>query len=310
MHCAVIDVGSNTIHMVLYQVQGQKAQKIFSQKEAVGLFSYVSNGALSDKGLRKAGEVLSDFAGTLRGLGVSPVHCFATAALRGLKNEAEVLARLRRDSGVDVVVIDGQEEAELGLYSLRNAAWFDAEAGLLFDLGGGSLELTRYARGATNGQVSLPLGSLLLYERFVTGLFPTARESEAIARHVRDILVRLPFLGAGIPCVYGIGGTVRALAKLDKELVGKKAPTDGYPLAAGRLWALCDLFFDSGLEQQTLLVKQCPERLLTMIPGLLAIGEIMKAAPADSLRVSAKGVREGYLEKYVLSGAASQTKQE
>ncbi len=301
MVCAIIDVGSNTIHMVLYQLEASHASKIISKKESVGLLSYLENARLSEKGIERAAEVLRSFAHTLQLLHVSNIHCFATAALRGLRNEADVLSRLRDASGLVIHVIDGQEEAELGLYSLMRMPYFDPAEGLVFDMGGGSCELTFYENGQSCVKTSLPLGSLLLNNRFVTGLFPSRQECDHIAGHVRRTLKDQLSGPLSSATVFGIGGTVRALSKLDRELTGRKASVDGYVLTRERLTFLEQWLSDSSLDIQRQIMRLVPDRIQTLIPGCVAISEIVTCCGGARLIVSARGVREGYLSKYILS---------
>ncbi|MBS6750847.1 MAG: exopolyphosphatase, partial [Firmicutes bacterium] len=138
MYC-VIDIGSNTIRLVIYTLENGQLNQALSSKATAGLAGFVEDGAMSEEGIERLLGVLHRFHGVLSLLPDCQVYPFATASLRGLKNTADIVARVERETGFKVDVITGREEAIL---DYRGAVGrMQERSGVLVDIGGGSTEL-------------------------------------------------------------------------------------------------------------------------------------------------------------------------
>ena len=210
MKIAIVDLGSNTIRLSVYHTMPDgKFELLFSEKEMAGLVSYVHAGVLSTEGIHRACQAIQDFQVLLRQFDLGAPHVFATASLRNIRNTEEAVARIREATGVEVDVISGELEAQLGYYGTRLAT--DLQDGAEFDIGGGSMEILEVRNGEIRKAQSLPIGSLELFNRYVEGLWPRRKELERIQRAVEDALhqARLPRERASKVC--GVGGTARAV---------------------------------------------------------------------------------------------------
>ncbi len=185
---AIIDVGSNTVRMNIYKLVGGHISLVMSKKESVGLASYVRNGQMTAEGIDRACEVLSEFRTILQDLSITNFHVFATAALRNAANSRAAIAEIMDRTGVYVEVLSGEREAELDYIGVSHSV--DVTDGLLIDIGGASTELVVYADGEIRKKVSLPVGSLNMYDRYVTNLLPSRAERKAIKQHVLNLLKR------------------------------------------------------------------------------------------------------------------------
>ena len=108
----IVDIGSNTIRMVLYKVIDNEIQQMLNSKIPAGLVGYIdNNNMLSKKGILKAIEALSKFETILESVAVKEVHAFATASLRNISNSEEVLAEIKKHCSFDIEIISGKEEA-------------------------------------------------------------------------------------------------------------------------------------------------------------------------------------------------------
>ena len=157
LYC-VIDIGSNTIRLVIYTLEDGQLRQALNSKATAGLAGFVEDGALSEEGIERMLGVLRRFRGVLSLLPDCKVYPFATASLRGLSNTQDILERVERETGFKIDVITGREEAIL---DYRGAVGrMQERSGVLVDIGGGSTELVFFRSREVIAARSLPLGSL------------------------------------------------------------------------------------------------------------------------------------------------------
>ena len=157
---AIIDIGSNTVRLVIYGGPLRAPEVLYNEKVTARLGRGLGEtGRLSDKAMTQALSALARYALLLQLRGVKDVSCVATAAVRDATNGAEFLQRVAQ-LGLCPRLLSGEEEAVIGAGGV--CAAFPAAAGVVGDLGGGSLELTDIAGDRATHGVSLPLGTLRL----------------------------------------------------------------------------------------------------------------------------------------------------
>ena len=170
MTYGVIDVGSNTIRLVIYEVKENRIESLFSNKNTAGLIGYVNDGELSRKGIRKACDVLNSLQKVAAHAQVEKLYVFATASLRNIANTKEAVEEIEKETGLDIDVISGHDEAELDFEGAAHAQ--KLKDGIMVDIGGGSTEVVAFADGKITDAVSLEFGSLSMYKTYVSRLFP------------------------------------------------------------------------------------------------------------------------------------------
>ena len=161
----IIDIGSNTIRMAIYLIEGDRVEFLMKQKHRVGLAAYVRDGVMSPEGIAKAVEVLQEFKGFLYSFNITEVHAFTTAALRNCKNSEAAVGIIEHAVGLPIRIISGDEEATFDFVGALHG--IPAEDGLLVDIGGGSTEIVSYKSKEICNKVSLPIGSLLFHSKYV-----------------------------------------------------------------------------------------------------------------------------------------------
>lgn len=301
MRVAVIDLGSNTVRMTVYDRTEKGYRSILSQKEVVGLIGYTRDGVLTEDGILRLTEAIRGFCETGAAVQVQRYGCFATAGLRAVCNADEVVRRIAAETGVEARVISGEEEARLDYVGVFKPAGL--ENGLVVDMGGGSTELIRFDGAAVPSAVSLPFGSLLLYRRFVSGILPQEKELRHIRRFVRRQLDSVAWLPGCARHACLIGGTARAVARLHRELYGREQePLQGYSFAAGDLKDMLAHIGGNKKRAAQLLTRTTPERIHSILPGLAGLERITALARCRTVSLSLSGVREGYLHEYVGEG--------
>lgn len=287
---AIIDIGSNSVRLVVYRGVVRVPPTVFNEKVMCGLAKGLADTGRMDEGtMEQAIDTLRRFAMLCADMQVDQLSVVATAAVRLARNGAEFVARVKRETGLDITVISGEQE---GYYSALGVLSAMPEAdGIVGDLGGGSLELIRISNGKVGDRVSLPIGVLTL--RNQTDL-PTP---QAIRAQVLEALKNVPWLAEarGLP-FYTVGGSWRALAHLDIHL--NNCPLriiHSYrmkPEALGRLGKAL-----SSLDRKELKrIKSLTERRLPNLPVAVAVLETLAGHLDIPLIInSAYGLREGLL---------------
>ena len=256
-----------------------------------GLAGYVEEGALSPEGITRAILGLRSFRGTLRALNIPQVAVFATASLRNIRNTAQAVAEIQRGTGFAIEVLSGEEEARLGYAGAMEE--LALSEGLFVDIGGASTEGVRFAHGQLSA-VSCPVGSLKLYRDWVKKILPNQQAVESMKKAIRQAtrgVVEGP-VRQGLPLVC-VGGTARAALKLAKRVC--HLPEDTNRVSVGQLEQVSALLCSSHKAAADLILKVEPERIHTMIPGLLILRHMVEGFGAGEMIVSKYGVREGYL---------------
>ena len=289
---AIIDIGSNTIRMAVYQIEGRQFSLLMKRKHTVGLAGYLENGRLVRAGIEKTVKILRGFTSFINTFRIPHVHAFATAALRSAVNSRAAVGEIARRTGVQVCIISGDEEA---MYDFIGATQNIAHAdGIMIDIGGGSTEIVSFAGRAMQGRWSLPLGSLAMSKAHVAGLLPTREECRTIAAAVRSMLDEVPAVrDLRARHMVGMGGVLssasRMHALLHPEETPRLLPADTLPQMIA--------MFGSGrplTEADTaVLLRAAPDRLHNIVPGMIIASVLAETFAAADIRYSDSGVREG-----------------
>lgn len=295
----LVDLGANSIRLSIYRAEGANVVPLISKKETAGLSAYVAGGALSKEGIARACQVLSGFRAILENFGIDEMRVFATASLRNITNTEEAVERIFKSTGVRVDVLSGGDEARLDYAGASRGAGI--RDGVLIDIGGGSTELTEFSEGTVISAASMPIGSLNMYVKNAqSGLIPGKVVQRLIQTDVCQELDKLSFVCGEYPRIYGVGGTIRATAKLANDLFG--LDSENREIAYGNLRDILRLFRESKQVALESILRTAPERVHTLVPGMTILKTVAKRFCGDVIVVSGYGVREGYLYERVLGG--------
>lgn len=309
----VIDLGSNTIRLVIYEVGDDKQlaysckdfKRIVNEKEMAGLAAFVEEGTFTDEGIDRAVGVLKTLAKHAGYFNCKSLEVFATAVVRNANNCDAVVKTLCERTGLHVSLLSERDEAHLGFVGASCGKSLDR--GTIIDIGGGSTELSRVADGADSDDISIGQGSLSSFATCVSSILPTGDEMDAIGLAFREKLNQVDNL-APYRCevLYGVGGSARAAMKIVAQVQGlackPKAVSDNDVLEVLRTCRAGNPAFAH------LALKASAERVHTMIPGCVIIAELFCALGAKRLEVCKYGVREGYLIERMLHATATAPK--
>ena len=292
----IADVGSNTVRLSIYKCEGGEIRLLMNRKVMAGLAGYVRHGALTPEGIEVACQTLQGYRSLMDNLELPDLRVFATASLRNISNTEEAVGAVMAATGLRVDVLSGREEAELSFRgAIQNAGLY---TGLLADLGGGSTELVSYRNRAIQSACSLSVGSLSLFSKYVSKLHPTKEERRAIRRAVEEQLEQFVPQHPPARHICGVGGPRPAAGHGGPPQLCP--PPGGRGPARGAREEMLQRLKKPGRDELRLLLKTVPDRIHTIIPGLLALDTIAKAYGAQTITASACGVREGYLLARVL----------
>jgi exopolyphosphatase / guanosine-5'-triphosphate,3'-diphosphate pyrophosphatase len=292
---AILDIGSNSARVVVFDRDAVGTFRIRAgTRAALRLVRDVDvRHELSEETMARVMEALRDFRAISLGAGAKRIVAVATAAMRDAENGAQLIERIRRELGIKVDIIDGDREARFGF--LGAVRGLPVKSGLLFDLGGGSMQLSRFQGRKLGRDWSLPLGALRLSQAFLEQDPPKAGELRRLREHVHDVLreARVPALKRGETLI-GTGGTVRNLAKVDRRARGYPVTRlHGYVLTASRLRDVVERLVVLPLRKRESVPGLSDERADSIVGGALAISVLLERAKAEAVLVSGEGVREG-----------------
>lgn len=291
MRCAVTDIGSNTIKMNIYDMAESDFEIILSESKTVGLISYVSSGVMSEDGILKLVETLADFKKLSAKVNCGYFAALATASLRCVENVEDVIRIVRERAGVDIDMISGEREAMFSFSGLKCGLKRDIRSGIMIDMGGGSTELLSFIDDMAVRAESYPFGCLSLYKQFVKGIFPDKDERRAIRKFVDSKISNVSWLDNYGDTVYLVGGTGRAIGRLHKVMY----KSDGVCIDFCEFSEMTKYFKSQKRDVLDIMIKNVPDRLHTVIPGMIAYRKLFDYIGAKNIIVTDFGLREGYL---------------
>jgi exopolyphosphatase/guanosine-5'-triphosphate,3'-diphosphate pyrophosphatase len=287
---AVIDIGSNSVRLVVYEALERSLITIFNEKALCGLGREVqSTGLLAPDAVERALTALTRFRALCKIQQVGKVFAIATAACRDASNGPDFIARAERICGVPIEILSGPREAKLS--ALGVVSGIHKPDGIVGDLGGGSLELIDVRGNAVRSGVTLPLGSLALQDS-------SHKSLKRAERIVRTDIIDVELLKAGRGrTFYAVGGTWRALARIHILQSGYPLGVmHGYSIPAAealdfvrRLRRLAA----TGLLANIETIAEARRPLLTY--AALVLEYVIRVAKPKTIMFSTFGVREGLL---------------
>ncbi|KTE17134.1 Ppx/GppA family phosphatase [Sphingopyxis sp. H115] len=285
---AVIDIGSNSVRIVVYEGPARAPAVIFNEKVAAGLGRGLAiDGRIAEEDAERGLTALRRYALLARHMEVKDLQCVATAAVRDAANGPDFIAAAA-EAGLKIRLLSGEEEAEAAGYGVL-AAIPDAR-GIAVDLGGGSLELAEVADGKVGRCASFPLGVLRL---------PALRKDgqQAFERAIRKLLRDAGWPGGltGLP-LYLVGGSWRALSRLDLELTNDPlAVLDQHTLPRTALRRLVRATKRLTFEQLRAIPGMASNRAAALPDAAALLAALANIIDVPEMTVSSSGLREGLL---------------
>nr|WP_298684764.1 exopolyphosphatase [uncultured Dongia sp.] len=296
---AVIDIGSNSLRLVVFDKRSRCPVPVFNEKAQPGLGKGLErHGMLNPDGTQAALINIRRFVTMAEAMDVDSITLLATAAVRDAKDGAAFAAQIEKQTGRKVQIVSGEDEAKLS--ALGVLAGIPEADGLMGDLGGGSLELVRLQAGQIREHVTLPLGPLRLVEA-------TNGNIEEAQRLIDRQFEKLSWLSeVKGKTLYPVGGTWRSLARIHMEQTHYPLHViHEYRMSRKQSEELANVLAHLGKKSLANIVGMSRRRTETLPYGALVLERLIKAVKPECVLYSAYGLREGYLFS-TLDAAAQQ----
>ncbi len=284
----VVDVGSNSVRMVVFDGAARSPAYFYNEKIMCGLGKGLAeSGRLNPEGRRRALAALKRFSLLAKGMGIETLTVVATAATREAEDGPEFQLQVLRETGLKLWVIDGGEEARLSAQGVL-LGWPEAR-GIVCDMGGNSMELARIGDGKVGRRVSTPLGPFRLQQVADTPKKRTAH----IDRILKECQAELKSEGERI---YLVGGSWRVIARLDMERRNYPLTVlHEYRMTPKGLIDTLDWIASSDLAVLRARTGTSPERMELVPQACDVLRELIAMFKPSEIDVSAYGIREGLL---------------
>ncbi|PBN45018.1 Ppx/GppA family phosphatase [Sphingobium sp. D43FB] len=284
---AIIDIGSNSVRLVVYDGPRRLPFILFNEKVMAGLgASLARTGRIEEEPMERGLRAIGRFAHLCQDMKVAHIRCVATAAVRDATNGDEFIARAAA-MGLTVEILTGAQEATGAAMGVLSG--IPGADGIVGDLGGGSLELARIRDGAVEQTISLPLGVLRLPEI-------RAKGPGALERRVKAMMEKAGWQPEPDLPFYLVGGSWRALARFDMQLTNFPLPVvHQYEMTAARAEQLTRIVSHVGRARLKSIPAMSGSRIPTLPNAAALLSVVVRQLRSSRLIVSAYGLREGLL---------------
>lgn len=299
MRLGVLDVGSNTVHLLVVDAhQGAAPLPAHSHKTEMRLAEHLVGERVSDEGVDKLVSFVRSAQEVAEDLGVTQMHAFATSAIREAANGEEVLATVLDRTGVDLQVLSGPDEARLTFLAVRR--WFGWSSGrlLCLDIGGGSLEIAVGADEAPDVAISVPLGAGRTTRTFVQHDPPQADEVRAMRKHARATIAEVAHrvARAGEPRhVVATSKTFRSLARIAGAAPYSEGPFAKRYLARDDLRTWVPKLATMTTKERAALPGVSPGRAGQLLAGAVVAEAAMDILGVERVEIGPWALREGII---------------
>jgi len=296
MRLAAIDIGSNSVRSTIVDVAPDRSRTTLDEEKAYTRLGRgtVSTGLLADEAMDETVDALERMLRIADGRGVTHTRAIATAAVRGAGNGPAFIERIRSELGLEVEVISGEHEGALALMSAADSFDMSGSAAVL-DVGGGSVEVVLAESGAMVRAISVPLGAVVMSERFGPADPLSAKRFARLVTHIETTLDEA--LGGEVGPVgmlVGSGGTVTTIGWLAAARRGLELPgIHGFRVTAAEVSNLTRDLSLSTTKERAAMRGMPTSRVDLMVAGSAVVDAVLRALGAAELVVNARGMREG-----------------
>ncbi len=292
MRVAVVDIGSNTIKLKVFDVFSNDLKEIYSEVKNSKLISYIVDKKLSPEGLLLLCNTITELKLRAEKYGFDVFSCFATASLRRTDNSYEIIKTVYDITNEKIDLIDGNNEAYLSFLGVKMTLSDFPEKGILLDMGGGSTEIVSFNKSDIENAYSMNFGSLSLFLDYPDNDFDKM-QSFAV-----NLLKQCNFYPIKTKHAVLVGGTALAINKLYNLTFDN---TSKHTMELSKLVKLYNNLKTNDHNVKNFLKENVPDRTTTVIPGLAAYVGIFKECSVENIIVSTAGIREGYVFEKIIN---------
>jgi len=305
MRLAAIDIGTNSVHMIVVRVRPDLSFEVVDREKAMVRLGAggLDGRALTSEAMTAALQALSKFKRIAESHQVDQILAAATSATREARNGGEFLARIERETGVRPRVISGVEEARL----IHQAAVYGVDVGggraVVIDIGGGSVELTLGTTTSVQLARSFKIGAIRLTERLVTSDPLSERDERRIAKHVSSEIDRYcdQIVTAGFDRVIGTSGTILSVGAVAATAARGTPPSElrNLHISAKQIRRVRKTVVSLDLEHRLGIPGLDPRRADLIVAGSVLLDTILRRLGAEELTLCDLALREGLVLDYI-----------
>ncbi|WP_257958474.1 Ppx/GppA phosphatase family protein [Bacillus sp. V3-13] len=308
---AVIDIGSNTIRLTIYNYKAESILKeIENIKVSARLQNYLNNEQiLTYEGLNILLDSLSVFKEIVSLHKVTSIKVVATAAIRKAKNQLEIKQLINEKIGFPIEVLPGESEAYYGFLGVINATYL--KDGITIDIGGGSTEITLFSNRKMMQSHSFPFGVINLKQQFIKEKIPSIEEISELSSFLKTNFQEIDWLKNCRLPIIGIGGSARNLAKMDQAI--KNYPIDSihqYEINLQDILTVQEELSSLTYEEIQHVEGLSKERSDIIIPAIEVFLSIYRIVNAPFFQFSRKGIRDGLLYEKLMNDGSEDASQQ
>lgn len=285
----VIDIGSNSIRLVVYDGIKRTPLPLFNEKILCGLAKGLAiTGKLNPEGIKLAESCIKRFLALVRIMDVVELQILATAAIRDAQDGPAFVEQLERKYRISITVVSGKKEASLAAYGVFSSIY--KPEGLVGDLGGGSIELISVEEGNINNQTTIPIGPLRLLDS-------SKGDKEKMVKIIAEHFDEERWLERANPQnFYAVGGSFRALAHI--YMAEEKYPLDivhNYSVKTAQMRKFLKEIINASQSELMKMPGGQAKRAESLVPAALVMDRILNLTEPAAVIFSSSGIREGYL---------------
>lgn len=294
---AVIDLGSNTTRLNVYNIlPGQSPELVAEAKRKVRLSEDMGDGKdlINTQATARVLDAMNEFAKVLKGFPDAQVFAVATEAMRRARNGQSLARLLEETTGIPIQIITGDQEAYYDYLAVRQT--LPVEDALIIDTGGGSCELILMRGRTCVEKTSLPIGSVVLSEKYTDRGDLSAAAIFRLFNHVHARLSPIDWLreARNLP-VIALGGNHRAIGKIYKNNCDEDAPLHGLQITRDHLNSIYIDLLDADSNRRQAMLGKNKERADIISAGLAPLIQTTRLLDSKTIYFCETGLREGVL---------------
>ncbi|WP_125587994.1 Ppx/GppA phosphatase family protein [Companilactobacillus jidongensis] len=297
MKLAVIEIGSNSIRTSVYRSSKRNRFKTLDRwREPVRLGKSIAHSRLlTNEQIEETIDVLKKFQNRIQRYEVDRISLIATAAVRMAKNQEQLIFAVLKETGLQLHIIDEQEEAYYDYVAVRNT--MRVKDALIVDVGGGSSEISLAKKGRLKHGLSIPIGAISISDLYLKSDPIKSQELNAAKREIGEHLDTLQWMNASAAFV-GLGGSLRAVTSILNREGKRKKTLHNSIVTIDQIDQLFNRLVHASNDERSQIKELSDGRYEVILGGMLIISEIIKKTPSKEIRFSNFGVREGYVFDY------------
>lgn len=296
----VIDIGSNSFHLLIVKIEHNSYKIIYEYKEFVRLGDGIlSNGSLSQIKIEQSIETLKLFKMLCDTNGADKIIAVATAAVRKAKNQAFFINLIKKETSIDVNVLSEEEECYYDYLSITHSIYI--ENALLMDIGGSSTEIIYVQNRKLVNSICLPIGSISLTKKFDLINIIKPESEKKLVDFLYETYNKIPWIkSVKVDTLIGIGGSIRSIGKIHmnaKELTINYL--HNYSFSADDLFSIYDYLISLSYVKRSNISGLSKGRADIIVGAAASFCVLLKLCNIPTIKISTTGIREGIIYSYL-----------